>query len=492
MTTSITLAQLLDLLPDARLEAKAEILETRVVGVSSDSRALKPGELFIALTGERFNGHTFLSQALLQGACAALVSTYHPEIALPQIQVADTRIALRQLAAAWRRKFDLPLVLVTGSNGKTTVKEMLSSIFAHAVKVSNYLATSGNYNNDIGLPLTLLQLNAAHRFAVIELGMNHPGETVVLADIALPTVVLINNAQREHQEFMASVKAVAEEHGSAIDTLPATGSVVFPADSEYSGLWRQLAGRRQVIDFALLPETAACAGAEENPALMVSSPVVAGQVVSLAADHSVLKIRTTYGTTTAREVTLTLPLMGKHNLQNALAACAAALAVGIDLETISAGLQTFSPVKGRLQIITRAGLTVIDDSYNANPDSVRAAIDVLATMPMPRTLILGDMGEVGERGVDFHQEIGAYARARGVNKLLAAGPLSVHACQAFGSDAQHFADAAILSQALQAQAYQAQGTVLVKGSRFMRMEQILPLLQSSSTVQSKSKELPCC
>lgn len=489
MKTRITLAQLLELLPDARLDAMA-LLENGITGVSSDTRGLKPGDLFIALCGERFDGHVFLPQALLQGASAALVSAYHPEVALPQVKVADTRIALRQLAAAWRRKFNLPLAVVIGSNGKTTVKEMLAAICQQAVGKEACLATQGNLNNDIGLPLTLLQLNAQHKLAVIELGMNHPGETAVLADVAAPDVVVINNAQREHQEFMASVAAVAEEHGSALASLSATGSVVFPADSEYSAMWRNMAGRRQVIDFALIDK-------EANSATPLATAVVVGEVVTLAADHSILKIKIKYGTGEPKEVSVKLQTLGRHNLHNALAACAAAFAMGIKLETIAAGLQSFSPVKGRLQVAAHQSVTVIDDSYNANPDSVRAAIDVLASMPAPRTLILGDMGEVGEHGMAFHQEVGAYARESGVTVLLAAGPLSQYACQAFGSGAKHFVDARALSHALQMQHEQVQGTVLVKGSRFMRMEQVLPLLQPSPLAsqphsQPNGKEQSCC
>jgi UDP-N-acetylmuramoyl-tripeptide--D-alanyl-D-alanine ligase len=446
-----TLRQAQSWLPGARLWGEAD---TTISGVSSDSRMVRPGDLFIALRGERFDAHDFLSEAQKAGAAAALVSRRIGHDA--QLEVADTRMALGQLAAGWRRRWDLPLVLVLGSNGKTTVKQMLAAIFLQAVGEANHLATAGNYNNDIGLPLTLMRLRSSHRLAVLELGMNHPGETAGLADIAKPSVVLINNAQREHQERMGSVSAVAQEHGAALHALPLNGVAVFPGDTEYTDMWRRLAAGRQVIDFAM--QSRAC---------------VVGRRIGSAIDNSSLQIQTLHG-----DIQLQLPVLGEHNMRNALAACAAALAVGITLDVIKAGLEAFSPAAGRLQVLTRRPVTLIDDSYNANPDSVRAAIDVLADMPAPRTLILGDMGEVGAMGQDFHLEIGAYARSRGVDHLLGLGPLSRHACAAFGQTAQHFTHISALCEQLETQRPLQSGTVLVKGSRFMRMEQVLPWLDS--------------
>ncbi len=454
MTLRANLAQIANWIPQAQYFGAGS---TEIIGISHDSRDIKPGSLFIALQGERFDGHAFLLQAQQQGAVAALVSTYHPAIHLPQVLVKDTRAALIQLAGAWRQTCTLPLVLVIGSNGKTTVKEMLAAIFTAAVGKTHCLATRGNYNNEIGLPLTLLRLEQHHRLAVIELGMNHPGETVQLAQLVQPSVVLINNAQREHQEFMASVAAVAHEHGTALKSLSPRGIAVFPADSEYNAVWRNLVKPDQIIDFSLHGQ--ACVTAHR---------------VTTAQDHSVLLIHTPQG-----EISVTLHAVGEHNIHNALAACAAALAVGVNTAAIRAGLQAFTPVKGRLQIKTVDALTTIDDTYNANPDSVRAAIDVLASMTGPRTLILGDMGEVGEQGVSFHREIGAYAKSKGIDTLLTVGTLSQHACESFGANGQHFADTHLLCDTLQSQPLPQCGTVLVKGSRFMAMERILPLLQLS-------------
>lgn len=445
-------------------------LETKITGVSTDSRTVKPGELFIALKGERFDAHDFLSQVEQNGAAAVLVSQEVEGIKLPQIQVDNTHIALRDLAAKWRSMFDLPIVLVLGSNGKTTVKEMLAAIFCQAVGPTHYLATTGNYNNDIGLPLTLLKLNQQHQFAVIELGMNHPGETAMLANITQPAVVLINNAQREHQEFMHSVEAVAQEHASAIDSLPKNGTVVFPANGPYQSLWRQRAQSRQVIDFAL-----------------DSQASVIGYCISMAENHSIMRVHTHQA-----EITITLAALGTHNLYNALAACAAACAINLDINTIKAGLENFSPARGRLQIIPSPTLTVIDDTYNANPDSVRAAIEVLAYMPRPHTLVLGDMGEVGSQGVDFHIEVGNYAHAQKIDRLIGVGPLSQHTCLAFGQGSQHFADTQSLCQQLQTNTISMQGTVLIKGSRFMRMEQILPFLHSEITQPNQDKKENLC
>lgn len=477
MTLRANLAQIANWIPQAQYFGAGS---TEIMGVSHDSRDIKPGSLFIALQGERFDGHTFLTQAQQQGAVAALVSTYHPTINLPQTLVKDTRAALAQLASAWRQTCALPLVLVIGSNGKTTVKEMLAAIFTAAVGEAHCLATRGNYNNEIGLPLTLLRLEQQHRLAVIELGMNHPGETAQLAQLVQPGVVLINNAQREHQEFMANVAAVAQEHGTALKSLSHTGIAVFPADSEYSAVWRHLVKPDQIIDFSLHGQ--AC---------------VTARSVNVAQNHSALLIHTPQG-----EISVKLHALGEHNIHNALAACAAALAAGVNLEAIRTGLQAFTPVKGRLQIKTVDALTIIDDTYNANPDSVRAAIDVLASMAAPRTLILGDMGEVGEQGAFFHREIGAYAKSKGIDTLLTVGALSQYAGEAFGTRGQHFADMQVLCDKLQSQRLPRSGTVLVKGSRFMTMERILPLLQlpvadgATAPVQTNAYGsrggLPCC
>jgi UDP-N-acetylmuramoyl-tripeptide--D-alanyl-D-alanine ligase len=340
---------------------------------------------------------------------------------------------------------------------------MIQSIFNAAVGETNALATQGNFNNEIGLPLTLLRLNLQHQLAVIELGMNHPGETALLSKIAQANIALINNAQREHQEFMATVEAVAKEHGLAIESLPANGTAVFPADSEYTGYWKKIAGNRTTIDFALNAQA-----------------TVNGEWLNAGANQ--LKINTPQGS-----INVSLKILGEHNAKNALAATAVAIAAGIPLATIQLGLEQFEPVSGRMQKYQiNSQTTVIDDSYNANPDSVRAAVDVLSTINMPAWLVLGDMGEVGEQGPEFHREVGSYAGEKGIQKLFATGDLSKEAVMAYKNTpsakgtAVHFSDVqdlcAELKKSLVARNSNEETTILVKGSRFMRMERVVKAL----------------
>jgi UDP-N-acetylmuramoyl-tripeptide--D-alanyl-D-alanine ligase len=355
----------------------------------------------------------------------------------------------------------MPLVAVTGSNGKTTVKEMISSIFAAAVGEQARLATAGNFNNDIGLPLTLFCLTEAHRLAVVELGMNHPGETDLLAKIAEPTVAVVNNAQREHQEFMSTVEAVALEHASVIHALKPEGTAVFPADDAYASIWRVAATGSQIIDFAL------------NNADRQTEAAATGTFAG-----NLLTIDTPQG-----RVEVVLQVLGEHNARNALAATAAALASDVPLDAIKRGLEAFGAVKGRLQVKraaagTLAGATIIDDTYNANPDSMRAAIDVLASQPSPRILVMGDMGEVGDNGPVFHREVGAYAKERGIDVLLALGDASRDTCSAYGEVALHFDDVSALIAHLLQSGAGAAATILVKGSRFMQMERVVDAVTS--------------
>jgi UDP-N-acetylmuramoyl-tripeptide--D-alanyl-D-alanine ligase len=429
--------------------------------VATDSRTAGPGDLFVALKGDRYDAHDFLSEVASRHVSAALVTRSPGDWRVPALRVADTRVALGALARGWRRRFAMPLVAVTGSNGKTTVKEMIASIFAAAVGETARLATVGNLNNDIGVPLTLFRLTGAHQLAVVELGMNHPGETDLLAKIAEPTVAVVNNAQREHQEFMATVEAVALEHASAIHALKPEGTAVFPADDAYASIWRVAATGNPIVDFAL------------NSAERTTAAAVTG-----IFDGRLLSIDTPHG-----HVDVTLQVLGAHNAHNALAACAAALASGVPLEAIRRGLEAFGAVKGRLQVKratrgTLAGATVIDDTYNANPDSMRAAIDVLAAQPSPRVLVMGDMGEVGDEGPAFHREIGAYAKERGIDALYAMGAASRDACAAYGPDARHLDDVATLVAQLQQAGYGAAATFLVKGSRFMQMERVVDAVTS--------------
>ncbi|MEO8278214.1 MAG: UDP-N-acetylmuramoyl-tripeptide--D-alanyl-D-alanine ligase [Ideonella sp.] len=443
------------LLPTARLIGDPALVLKRV---HSDSRSLQPGDLFVALRGERFDAHEYLEQARAAGAVAALAERGIEAAGLAGLQVADARRALGELAAQWRRRMSLPLIAVTGSNGKTTVTQMLASIL-RAWHGDDSLATAGNFNNDIGVPLTLLRLRAHHRVAVIELGMNHPGEIALIAAMAAPTVVLVNNAQREHLEFMSSVEAVARENGSAIESLPADGVAVFPAHDTYEPIWRGLAGQRRCLTFAL------------DGSVDISAADVSANAL-WHGDHWQLALRTPAGSATVR-----LALAGQHNVHNALAAITCALAAGCPLEAISSGIERFVAVKGRSQLHALAiggrSVGLIDDSYNANPDSVRAAIEVLTSMPAPRWLVLGDMGEVGNQGVAFHAEVGAYAQAQQIESLWTAGSASAAAAAAFAG-ARHFASVDDLLAALQ-QAPEA-ASVVVKGSRFMQMERVVAAL----------------
>ena len=422
--------------------------------VTTDSRAIHAGDLFVALAGERFDGHDFAVQALQQGAAGVLTGR---DLGLEaQIASTDSKLALGALAAHWRSRFVLPLIAVTGSNGKTTVTQMLASILT-AYAGEDAFFTQGNFNNEIGLPLTLLRLRGHHAVGAVELGMNHPGEIAYLADIARPTVALVNNAQREHQEFMKSVAEVAAENGSVFDSLPPDGIAVINADDEFAGFWRKQAAGREVIDFGV----------------RVSADVTARAETALFGSH--LELMTPKGNA---EVALRIP--GSHNVLNACAATAGALAAGVPLAAIAAGLAAFVPYQGRLQKkVAPTGAVVIDDTYNANPDSVRAAIDVLAAFGGERVLVLGRMGEVGDDGPKYHQEVGAYARERGIAALLAFGDETEPAVAAFGAGAERFGAIETLNAA--ALTHSRPGTtLLVKGSRSMRMERVVAALTGST------------
>lgn len=431
------------------LQVQHEGADTPFGSVVTDSRAIPPCALFVALRGERFDGHDFIAQAQAAGAVAAMVdSAYVSRCDLPLLRVPDTRLALGALGAHWRRQFTLPLVAVTGSNGKTTVKEMLAAILrAAAGSETAVLATRGNLNNDIGMPLTLLGLRASHRYAVIEMGMNHAGELDQLTRWAAPDVALINNAGGAHLEGLGTVEAVARAKGEIFAGLGAQGCAVINADDAHAPLWRDLAGTHRRIEFGLTP--------------------VADIRGAVWADGR-LQLQTPQG-----EVTLRLQVPGAHNARNALAAAAAAEALNVSLSAIVQGLQAFTGVPGRLQRrIGRHGATVLDDTYNANPASMLAAIDVLAAQPGRCVLVIGDMGELGADAAARHAEIGARARAAGLGTLLALGPLSREAVQTFGAGGQHFETVEALLAAL-LPLLTEETSVLVKGSRFMKMERVV-------------------
>ena len=460
MMTVVEAARVLDARISASGAQHGRAEQLRFQSVSTDSRNIDQGALFVALRGDRFDGHAFISAVGERGAMAAIVdeASLHDladqsGLSVVLIVVADTRRALGRLAAYWRGKFDIPLIAVTGSNGKTTVKEMIAAILCVHYGLEHTLSTAGNFNNDIGLPLTLLRLREGHHCAVVEIGMNHPGETRELAAIARPTVALINNSQREHQEFMASVEEVAREHGSLFESLTGNGVAVINADDDHADYWRGLNAGRSIRDFGV-----------DHPAAVHGTYQFSdvGSEIVLTAPEG----RTGFE----------LNVAGLHNVRNAVAAGAAATAAGASLAAVAKGLSSFSAVKGRLQRKAgRSGAVVIDDTYNANPDSVRAAIDVLALCPSPRVLVLGDMGEVGNAGPAFHAEIGAHASERGVDRLLTLGDMTKHVVASFGEGGAHAATIEDLLQAVKSEDHPGT-TFLVKGSRFMRMERVVAAL----------------
>lgn len=421
-------------------------------GISTDTRKLKTGSLFVALKGEHFDAHDFLPALVDQGIAAVVAEHLPKAYPLPALIVPDTRIAIGQMAKGWRKLFNIPVVGVTGSNGKTTTKEMIASILRGAFQ-DDVLVTTGNLNNDIGVPLTLFGLEAHHKAAVIEMGVNHPGEMVGLAETANPTVVLVNNAQREHQEFFDGIEASARENGAAIRLLPDKGVAVFPADETYTDLWRYLAGNRRVITFGFSHD--------------------ADITASYRIENGITEMNLTMANQTRK---VRLATQGTHNVRNAMAAAASACAVGIGFDEIVCGLESFRPVHGRLESKQAYnGALLIDDTYNANPDSVRAAVDVLAEYGKQTILVLGDMGEVGQEGEQYHGEVGAYAKERGIRCFLGLGDMTKKSVQMFGDGAMHFSQLDQLVCVLRNE-MTPKTVVLVKGSRFMKMERVIEQL----------------
>ncbi len=424
--------------------------EVRFEGLSTDTRSVARGELFVAIRGEKYDGHVFLEVAKQRGAAAAMVDRTHLGPApLPLLVVEDTRKGLGRLGAHWRGRFQPVLIAMAGSNGKTTTKEMLTAILRAHAGGDRVLATPGNLNTDIGVPMTLLRMTGNHTHCAIELGMNHPGEIAYLAAIARPTIAVVTNAQREHQEFMKTVAAAAEENASVFAALAADGVAVINGDDEQAHIFRRAKGARQTVEFKI-----------EGGADVTAT-------YSLGPLSSDIVVRTPAG-----EAKASIAIPGLHNVRNALAAAACGFAAGMAPAAIAKGLADFRPYTGRHQVKTLpSGATLIDDSYNANPDSVRAAIDVLAQLPRPTLLILGDMGEVGDSGPEYHREVGAYAKDKGISRLLAAGEATRETVRAFGQGASHVEDV----EKIAAQAGGAK-SLLVKGSRFMRMERVVSAL----------------
>jgi len=425
--------------------------DVEFTGVTTDSRAIGAGDLFVALVGERFDGHDYVAEALRRGASAALVSRALDDVApYSQLVVDDTRWGLGRLAAHWREKFSIPLVALTGSNGKTTVKEMIAAILAvHAGGRERVLATQGNLNNDIGMPLTLLKLRAGHRFAVIEMGMNHEREIEYLTRIAQPGVAVVNNAQRAHVGILGSLEAIARAKGEIYAGLGPAGTAIVNEDDTFASYWRGLNRTRRVISFGFKPE-ANVRGAVTPEGWRIATPTGA--------------------------FTFLPQVRGEHNLRNAMAAVAATCALDVSTEPMREGLAAFAGVAGRLQRRRGPGTSlVIDDSYNANPESMRAAIRVLAEERARKVFVMGDMGELGETSPGMHAEVGRFAREAGIDALLALGKDSRQAVEAFGEGARHFEDVEALRGAARAEAASG-AAILVKGSRFMQMERVADAL----------------
>ncbi|MGQ5522213.1 UDP-N-acetylmuramoyl-tripeptide--D-alanyl-D-alanine ligase [Chitinimonas sp. PSY-7] len=422
--------------------------------VSTDSRDIQPGDLFVALRGDRFDGHDYAAQALVQGAACVLIETSRlPELTGNYIEVGDTLAALGQLAAFWRRQFKIPVIGITGSNGKTSVKEMLAAILRHKVGEAAVLATAGNLNNHIGLPLMLMRLTAEHQYAVLEMGTNHFGEISYLTNIAKPDVALLNNAGAAHLEFLGSIAGVARAKGEIFEGLAENGIAVINADDTYAPLWRELAQQRTVLDFGLQQGNVHAADLHLDP----------------LGSQFLLRLP-------AGEAAVTLKVPGEHNVRNALAAATAAVAMGLMPKEIAAGLGTYTGTKGRLQQKRMGnGALIIDDSYNANPNSMHVAVDVLAAQSGKRLLVLGDMGEIGADIAERHREIGVYARQHGIERLFAIGEQMQQAVASFGDGANWFANHSALITALRTE-ITPNTTVVVKGSRFMQMERVVSAL----------------
>ena len=420
-------------------------------GVSTDSRSLEKGNLFVALRGPNFDGHAFLDQAWDRGAAAAAVSQ-PVETTIPYLSVPDTRLALGELAHHWRKRFSLPVIGVTGSNGKTTVKELCAAILGCRGQV---LVTKGNLNNEIGVPLTLFRLGPADQFTIIELGANHPGEIANLAAIAHPTIGIITNAAAAHLQGFGSLEGVARSKGELLLGLASDGVAVINADDPFAPLWKELAGSRSIQTFGM--SRSADVWGEWQP--------------GSAGNHLHISVG-------GEETKVTLSLPGRHNALNALAAAAACIVAGATLEEVKQGLQSVQPLGGRLCIHKLpAEVTVIDDTYNANPSSLQAALQVLAESSGDRWLVLGDMGELGEDALEFHRQAARSARAAGVTRLYALGELAAEAAAVFGKGGRAFSESTSLLAELQTD-LRPGVALLVKGSRAMAMERVLQAVMS--------------
>ena len=443
-----------------QLSEAARVLDARLVGdnvafrgVSTDTRKLQPGSLYFALQGPNFDGHAFIDAARDQGASAVAVSR-SCKSSLPQMEVADTRLALGQLGAYWRQQFSLPVVAITGSNGKTTVRAMTESILSRCGRV---LSTQGNLNNDIGLPLTLARLGPEDQYAVLEMGANHHGEIDYLAGLAQPSIAVVTNAGPAHLEGFGDMEGVARAKGELFARLDTDATAIINADDDFAPLWRSLASHCHIVDFGLDAD--------------------AGVTAEWVGDSrgSDVRIRAVQG-----EIEFRLPLPGRHNVMNALAACAVALAAGAGPAAVKQGLESLSPVAGRFNIHSLPGdITLIDDTYNANPESLQAALDVLTLSDDDSWLVLGDMGELGATAAALHAAVGRKARAAGVTRLYGLGELAGQAVAAFDGPGGAFSTLEELLDVLRAD-LTGPLHILVKGSRSMRMERVVAALDAAA------------
>lgn len=437
--------------------------DVQVTGITTDSRVVQSGNLFVAISGPRFDGHDFVEQAATGGAAAVMVSasSQTDRLSTPALIVDDVRLAYGRLAGWWRSLFSIPLVAITGSNGKTTVKEMLASILREHGGEDAVLATTGNLNNDIGLPAMLLEIEPHHRFAVIEMGMNHLGEIAYLTQLARPTIALINNAGTAHIGEVGSVEAIARAKGEIFSGLDPDGVAAINCDDASAEYWRSLVVDRRIVDFGLAEKADVSARYE------------------LSDVGSLVTVRTPDA-----QFPVSLQVPGLHNVKNALAAATAAFVLGVPCDQIAAGLHLYSGIAGRLQRMALPGGDVIlDDSYNANLESAQAALSVLGAESGQKILVMGDMGELGAAAGTVHADIGGFAKRAGVDRLFALGTLSVETVRNFGSGATHYSDVDELISDLRS-TLDGSTSVLVKGSRFMRMERVVKALTGDLVPQS--------
>ncbi len=439
----------------SRIGARRTNADIVFSGCSIDSRMVRQGNLFIALRGNKFDAHDFVGAAVENGACAALVEQDPGVGQLPLIIVDDSRQAMARLAESWRNDFNIPLLAVTGSNGKTTVKEMINSVLGLRVPV---LSTRGNLNNDIGVPLTLFGLGSEHRYAVIEMGANHPGEIAVLSKLARPGVAVITQCGPAHLEGFGSVDGVARAKAEIYSGLEPGGTAVINADDAYAGFWRDVAVDYRQVSFGILSQ------ADVSARDIEPEDVCTGFLLETPSGSG--RVR--------------LPLLGNHNVMNALAAAACCTAVQIPFDDIRLGLEKMPSVQGRLQMmITPAGIRIFDDTYNANLTSLTAGIKVLSAYPGRRWLVFGDMGELGKFTVEMHRQAGETARLQGIERVYALGDYSRFAVEAFGEGARHYHRIEDLLLALKSD-IATDVTLLIKGSRFMSMDRVVKTLMEAN------------